>query len=106
MLGKGGETTNVAEDDHDFAAVTVENTFVAARDDQVRQLRRQKTAQLTDPLDLGDLRGHAGFQLAISTSYLLGTLTQFTEQSSVFNCDHRMSRKVLQNCDLLSRRTA
>ena len=32
-LGKGGEATNVAEDHHDFAAVAVENAFVAAREE-------------------------------------------------------------------------
>src|SRR3954469_18747041 len=41
-LGKGGKAAQIAEHDDDVAAMGFEDVFVAARDDQVGELRREK----------------------------------------------------------------
>ncbi len=78
------------------------------RDDQVGDLRRQKPPQPAHAFDLADLVGDALFELLIELGELvrlrfklIRCFTQVFQQSCVFYCDHCMSRKALQNHDLL-----
>ena len=76
-LGKAGEAAQIAEHDNDLAAMAFEDAFIALGDDQVSQLRREEAAQFAGPLDLGELRGNARFELAVPPGDFVGTRADF-----------------------------
>ena len=55
-----------------------EDLFVALRDDQLRQLWRQKPFQPPDAPQFLDLFGDPRLQAAVQFRDLIGALTQFT----------------------------
>ena len=76
-LGERRKAAQVAEHHRDFAAVAVEQAFMAVGGgDQLRHLRRQKTLQLPDALDLAELCFHPLFQRAVPVLQLVGLLLQ------------------------------
>jgi hypothetical protein len=95
-LGKGGVAAQITEHDDDLAAMTFENFLVALRDDQLRQLRREEPLQSPDPPQLLDLFGDPRFETAVQLRYLIGALTQLTQQPRVLHCDNRLRREILQ----------
>ena len=58
-LGESGVSAQVAEHRDDLAAMAFEGFFVALRHDQLRQLRREKALQPSDPPQFLDLFGDA-----------------------------------------------
>jgi len=58
-LGKGGVAAQIAKHDDDLAAMAFEDLFVALRDDEFCQLRREKPFQASDAAQFIDLRRHA-----------------------------------------------
>src|SRR5262249_3537201 len=64
-LSEGGVAAQIAEHDDDLAAMAFEDLLIALRDDELRELRREKPLQPPDPLKLLDLLGHAGFEATV-----------------------------------------
>jgi hypothetical protein len=95
-LGEGGVAAQIAEHHDDLAAMAFEDLLVALRDDQLRQLWRQKPFQPPDPPQFLDLFRDPGVQAAIQFRDLVGALAQFTKQSRVLHRDDRLRREVLQ----------
>ena len=62
---EGSEATQIAEDRGDFAAVALEETRLATRDHEVDDLRREKTLQPTDPLQILNLLPHSRFERVV-----------------------------------------
>ena len=100
-LGEGGVAAQIAEHDDDLAAMAFEDFLVALRDDQLRQLRRQKPFQPSDPAQFLDLFGDLRFEVAIERGDLVGTLAQFADEPRIFHRDDRLRRKIFEQRDLL-----
>ena len=100
-LGEGGKPAQVAEHDDDVAAMGFEDVFVAARDDQFGELRREKPLQFSDPLQFPELRRDPVLQLPVPRRDLVGARPQFAEQPRVLHRDDRLRREILQQRDLL-----
>src|SRR5215472_3751846 len=98
-LGKGGVAAQIAEHDDDLTAMAFEDLFVALRDDQFGQLRRQKPLQPSDAPQLLDLLGNPRLQPAVQLGYLIGALAQFTQQPRILHRDDRLRCEVLQQRD-------
>ena len=76
-LGEGGKAAQVAEHDRDFAAVAVEQAFMAvAGGDQLRHLRRQETFEAADALDFAELGLDPLLQRLVPVLQLVGLLLQ------------------------------
>ena len=71
-LGERGELPEVAEHDHDLAAVALEDGLVAGVDDELGHLRRQEAAEAGRPLERRDLRLDALLQLTVPRLQLGG----------------------------------
>ena len=98
---KPGEAAQVAKQSRDLAAMAFQLLLGPRRDDQVGDLRRQKTPQPAHALDLADLVGDARFELRIELDNLFSALPQLIEQAGVLDGDHRLRSEVLQQRDLL-----
>src|SRR5262249_11436250 len=95
-LGKCGEAAEVAEHDDDFAAMAFENFFIALRDYQLGQLRREKPLQSSDPSQFFDLLCDPCLKAAVQFRYFLGALPEFTEQPRVVHRNDGLLRETLQ----------
>src|SRR6516162_7942434 len=86
-----------------LAAVAFENLFIAVRDNELRQLRREEAFETADAAQFLDLFGDPRFETAVQLCYLIGAFVQFADQPRVLHCDNRLRRKVLQQRDLFLR---
>ena len=98
-LGEGCEAAQVAEDDGDLTTVTLEDRFVAFRDDEVGNRRRQKSPESPDPLDLSHLRLDPLLQLLVPFGELAARELELVEQSRVLNRERGLARKGLDQID-------
>ena len=78
-----------------------EDLFVALRDNQFGQLRREKPLQSPDAPQFLDLFGDPRFETAVQFRYLIGALVQFADQPPILHRNHRLCGEVLQQRDLL-----
>jgi hypothetical protein len=100
-FGEGGEAAQVAEHDDDVAAVAFEDVLLAARDDHLGQLRRQKPLEAPHALQFAELSGDARRQFAVHRRDLVGARAQFAQESRILPRDDRLRGAVLQQRDLL-----
>src|SRR5262245_55304995 len=99
-LGEGGVAAKIAEHDNDFTAMTLQNLFVALRDDPFGKLWSKEALQPPNPAQLLNLLCDPRFQVAVQAGNLLVALAQFVQQPRIFHSDDGLRREVLEQCDL------
>src|SRR4051794_6744365 len=99
-VSEGGKPAQIAEHDDDVAAMGLKNVFVAARNDQFGELRREKPLQLSHPLQFSKLRRDPVLQLPVPRRDLLGARPQFAQEACVLYRDDSLSSEVLQESNL------
>src|SRR6516162_2970846 len=75
--------------------------FRSRCNDQIGDLRRQKTTQPAHALDFADLIGNALFELLIELDDLLSSFAQLVQQPRVLDSYDRLSSEILHQRDLL-----
>src|SRR5215472_7733932 len=81
-----------------------EDRFIALRNDEVGELRREKPAHFAGALDLDELRRDARLQFLVPACDLLVALAQFAEETCVLHRYDRLRREVFDQRDLLVRK--